>query len=297
MPIVPDWPASTRCAPITRRWPTSSSHRCRSDPRGRCARRCGWPGLPALFRSTLRIGRAVAGARATPFVPRSVERVLAVVFRRLPRLRHALSTVARRLDRPSALTRGDRRASPAQPDRPDRLAPGRTSARARTAGFAPPSGSASARRLCVHGWDNLTNTGLIHELPDRILAWNETQRRQAIDLHGAQPGSVVVTGAWPYDHWFGLEVSRSRDELCRELGLDPGRPIILYACSSRFIAEHERDSVTRWIEALRSAPDERFGGRNVIVRPHPLNRSEWTDRGRCTSTRGDRLSPERRRPA
>jgi hypothetical protein len=220
-------------------------------------------------------------ARATPFVPRSVERVLAAAFRRLPRLRHTLSAAARRLDRalgadPGLIAELRRR------DPTVLIVSPQVHFGSRQNGWVRAAKRVGIRTaLCIHGWDNLTNTGLIHELPDRILAWNETQRRQAVELHGAQPGSVLVTGAWPYDHWFGWEVSRSRDELCRELGLDPERPIILYACSSRFIAEHERDSVTRWIEALRSASDERLAGANVIVRPHPLNRSEWVDPGRA----------------
>ena len=251
-------------------------------------------GFKGTLRKALRIGQDylryfdppyesadLLRARATPFVPRPVERIVAAVLRPVPTLRHALSALARRMDR--ALGADPGLAAELRRRSPDALIVSpQVQFGSRQNGWVRAANQLGLpTALCIHGWDNLTNTGLIHELPDRILVWNDAQRRQAIDLHGADPSSVVVTGAWPYDHWFGWEVSRSRDELCRELGLDPERPIILYACSSRFIAEHERDSVARWIDALRSAADERLARANVIVRPHPLNRGEWVDPGRA----------------
>jgi hypothetical protein len=129
--------------------------------------------------------------------------------------------------------------------------------------------------LCVHSWDNLTNKGVMHAQPDLVAVWNEAQRREAIELHGVAAGATVVAGAWPYDHWFGWEARRSRAELCRELGLSGDAALLLYVCSSEFIAQDERAAVLRWIRALRSSGDPRLEGAGVIVRPHPLNAEEW----------------------
>jgi hypothetical protein len=35
--------------------------------------------------------------------------------------------------------------------------------------------------LAVGSWDHLTTKGLIHELPDRIIVWNELQRTEAVE--------------------------------------------------------------------------------------------------------------------
>ena len=129
--------------------------------------------------------------------------------------------------------------------------------------------------LCVHSWDNLTNKGVMHAQADRVVVWNEAQRREAIELHRVTPASVAVAGAWPYDHWFGWEPRRSRAELCRGLGLPDEAALLLYVCSSEFIAESERAAVLRWIRTLRSSGDPRLAGAGVIVRPHPLNADEW----------------------
>lgn len=123
--------------------------------------------------------------------------------------------------------------------------------------------------LCVHSWDNLTNKGLIHAVPERVFVWNDAQRNEAVDLHGIPAANVVVTGAPTYDQWFARKPSTTREEFCRKVGLPPERQVFLYLCSSKFIAPREADFVERWIRALRSAADSRVRDAAVLVRPHP----------------------------
>jgi hypothetical protein len=123
--------------------------------------------------------------------------------------------------------------------------------------------------LCVHSWDNLTNKGLIHAVPERVFVWNEAQRKEAVDLHAIPDANVVVTGAPTYDQWFTRRPSTTREEFCRKVGLPAGRPFFLYLCSSKFIAPREAEYVKRWIQALRSAADPRVRDAAVLVRPHP----------------------------
>jgi hypothetical protein len=131
--------------------------------------------------------------------------------------------------------------------------------------------------LGVGSWDHLTTKGLIHELPDRILVWNELQRTEAADLHGARPEQVVVTGAQAYDHWFAMKPSADRQAFCARVGLPADRPYLLYMCSSPFIAPYEVDVVRRWIRAIRQSADESLRAACVLVRPHPQNAAQWAD--------------------
>jgi hypothetical protein len=130
----------------------------------------------------------------------------------------------------------------------------------------------------VRGWDNLTNKGLLRDVPDLVLVWNDLQAAEAEELHGVPRERIRVTGAPSCDHWFEWEPSRSREEFCREVGLRSDRPFVLYACSTRFIAPNEFDFVHRWIDALRA-----HGGlltdAGVLVRPHPHNAAPWADGG------------------
>jgi len=140
--------------------------------------------------------------------------------------------------------------------------------------------AARARRvptaLCVTSWDNLTNKGLIRPPLDAVLVWNEAQRREAVELHGVPADRVVATGAHSYDHWFSWRPSRSRAALCAELGLPADRPLLLYLCSSTFIAPDERPFVRRWLGALRHGPAS-LRDAAVIVRPHPSQPALWAE--------------------
>ena len=123
--------------------------------------------------------------------------------------------------------------------------------------------------LCVHSWDNLTNKGLIHVVPEAVFVWNEAQRKEAAEMHAVPASNVVVTGAPTYDQWFTRRPSTTRDEFCQKVGLRADRPFFLYLCSSKFIAPREAEFIVRWIAALRSASDVRVREAGVLVRPHP----------------------------
>jgi hypothetical protein len=131
--------------------------------------------------------------------------------------------------------------------------------------------------LAVGSWDHLTTKGLIHELPDRIIVWNELQRTEAVELHGARPDQVIVTGAQAYDHWFATRPSATREAFCTHIGLPPERPYFLYLCSSPFIAPQEVEVVRRWIRAIRGSSCQRLRTAGILVRPHPQNAAQWAD--------------------
>ena len=139
----------------------------------------------------------------------------------------------------------------------------------------------AARRLgvptgiCVASWDNLTSKGLLRFIPERVFVWNETQRREAAELHGVPADRVVATGAARFDEWFDGRPTRTRDDFMRAIGLDASNPYLLYLCSSGFVAPDEVESVSHWIEALRTSPDERVREAGVIVRPHPKRVEPW----------------------
>jgi hypothetical protein len=131
----------------------------------------------------------------------------------------------------------------------------------------------------VRGWDNLTNKGLLRDAPDQVLVWNDLQAREAEELHRVPADHIRLVGAALCDSWFTWEVTRSREEFCREIGLRADRPIVLYMCSSGFVVRNnEADFVRGWIEQLR-ARGEPFAEAGFLVRPHPLNAAQWADGG------------------
>ena len=129
--------------------------------------------------------------------------------------------------------------------------------------------------LCVASWDNLTSKGLVRVIPDHLIVWNEAQKREAVELHGVAPDQVVITGAQLFDRWFSARPDRSRHDFCRDVGLDPERPYVLYVGSSIFIAPNEVPFFERWLAALRASADPAVASLGVLIRPHPANSRQW----------------------
>ena len=129
----------------------------------------------------------------------------------------------------------------------------------------------------IMSWDHLSSKALLHVAPDMTLVWNEVQKREAVEMHGLSPETVVVTGAQCYDQWFNRRPSRTRDEFCRDTGLDPSRPFVLYVCSamSPMPTPLEPEFVRDWALALRNSDDPRLREVGVLVRPHPERMKEW----------------------
>jgi hypothetical protein len=122
-------------------------------------------------------------------------------------------------------------------------------------------------------WDNLSNKGLIHVVPDRVFVWNEQQRIEAVRMHHVPPEQIVVTGAPRFDDFFAMTPQVSRAEFCAAHGFDVEQPIVTYLCSSEFVSDREIEFVTRWIGEVRQAPA--LGGCNILIRPHPREQKQW----------------------
>ena len=130
--------------------------------------------------------------------------------------------------------------------------------------------------LCVWSWDHLSSKALIREWPDRVIVWNETQKREAIELHGLPGERVVVTGAQCFDQWFERQPSRTRAEFCRTAGLPSDGPYLLWVCSALLHGSPpEAPFVLDWIRRLRSSASPRLRNVNILVRPHPSRVAEW----------------------
>jgi hypothetical protein len=127
----------------------------------------------------------------------------------------------------------------------------------------------------VASWDNLTTKGVIRGDPDRVLLWNEIQKQEAVTLHETPPEKIVVTGAQYFDDWFVRRPSRTREEFCEVVGLQADSPILLYMCSSNFMAPNEPQFVLRWIAAIRSCGIPGIATAGILIRPYPKAVEQW----------------------
>lgn len=131
----------------------------------------------------------------------------------------------------------------------------------------------------VHSWDNLTSKGLIRMRPEGIAVWNETQKREAVELHRQRRRRIWITGAYNFDDWFVARPSMDRAAFLRHVGLPPDRALILYLCSALHFQklQPEETFVTEWVQRLRRCNDGRLSKAAVLVRPHPKRLEEFAD--------------------
>ena len=126
--------------------------------------------------------------------------------------------------------------------------------------------------LPVYSWDNLTVRGLVHIVPDLVLAWNEVQAEEAIIHHNIPRSIIKITGAFLFDRWFTYLVpSRDRRSFCSEYGIRAEDPYLVYLGSSRNIAENEVWLVKHLRRALDASGDPNLARVQIVIRPHPAH--------------------------
>ncbi len=121
----------------------------------------------------------------------------------------------------------------------------------------------------VLGWDNPTSKGYLGARPDVVVAWSEGMARQLVENHDLDPKRIVVGGAPQLDLYARPTELPARDEIFAELGLDPARRLVLFACRSPSSYGHN-------VTVAGVLADAMDGGRlaapvQVVVRPHPIN--------------------------
>lgn len=120
-------------------------------------------------------------------------------------------------------------------------------------------------------WDNFTNKLLPVRRVDRLLAWNDIIKDEAVSLHGYPPDAVRVTGAPQFDVHFTSQVRATREEFFTRVGADPSRKVIALTTTPRSLYRHH-DHVLR---VLRQGIESgRLGNAQVLVRLHPRDEIE-----------------------
>ena len=127
--------------------------------------------------------------------------------------------------------------------------------------------------ICIASWDNLSSKQLIHELPDRLIVWNETQRREAVDLHRVPSDRIVVTGAQPSTTGSHGRRGRAPSSRTASASTRAGRTCSMSAarCSRR----RDRGGMGAPL-ACRAAERPRACRVGVLFRPHPKRSGDST---------------------
>ncbi len=122
--------------------------------------------------------------------------------------------------------------------------------------------------VMIRSRDNLQ-----HKIPYLPFAaayavWSSVAKDCLLELYpDIPPDHVHVTGAPQFDHHVDASHRLDRAELFRHIGLDPGRPLILYSMATPSLIPHESAIVQHLADAAHAG---RFANRaQLLVRGHP----------------------------
>lgn len=103
-------------------------------------------------------------------------------------------------------------------------------------------------------WDVLTTKAFTRVQADRLLVFNEFNRREAIALGDYAPERVTVTGFPQFDVYAHPEAFSSQDDFYARIGADPEKHVVLIAVPGDWKTPHTREimaELDRRIEAGR----------------------------------------------
>ena len=120
-------------------------------------------------------------------------------------------------------------------------------------------------------WDNMASKRPPYLRPDALTVWNARMSREAVEYYGFSRATTTVTGGPQFDIFGQRDRLPAREEFFNRLGLDPARPLLLFALNSpAFTPDNQA-----YVELLVDAIDRNMlkGAPNLVVRLHPWDRT------------------------
>lgn len=126
----------------------------------------------------------------------------------------------------------------------------------------------------VFSWDHPFTPRLFR--PDRLTCWSTVMRDALVSISGYLPEQIDVIGAPVFDPYFDPAGAWTRQELCHRLGLDPARPILLFATIGQLsVFMDETGTFRAFLEALDQAALP--GPPQIVLRLHPISVDYYFD--------------------
>jgi len=120
----------------------------------------------------------------------------------------------------------------------------------------------------VHSWDNLPGRGLLAAVPDKLLVWNKSMVKDAVELLNVPKERVVVVGGPQYETYRRLSKLTSYDEFSQRLDIPSETKIITYTAGVEWVYPEEQLLIEKLILEINRG---RFGKAILIIRLHPTD--------------------------
>jgi len=120
----------------------------------------------------------------------------------------------------------------------------------------------------IKNWDNTTTKGYRGCLPDHVIVWNETMKREAEVYHDVPEARLHICGVPFWDSYFHAGTIKNKDAFCTEYNLSTAKQTIYFAMTA---PTHYRHNFKIIIEILNAIRGEQFTQPvQLLVRVHPF---------------------------
>jgi len=127
----------------------------------------------------------------------------------------------------------------------------------------------------VNSWDNVYKGIMTHV--DKVLVWNEVNKNEMISMEAYPKSNVEIMGVHAFEPYFKKENLLSREAFSNQIGLDPDRPILVYASIGQFVPFFEETFVLdKMVEYCMQFEESKRP--QIICRLHPWSKRALFDR-------------------
>lgn len=112
----------------------------------------------------------------------------------------------------------------------------------------------------VRSWDNLTAKGVLKVIPDNLIVYNETIKKEAIKYSDVKSNSIFVSGIPNYDIYTNENRTR-REDFLKKIKIDNSKKIILFAPTGN----HYSKTDSQIMEILDDSIKNNFIPENVHI--------------------------------
>ncbi|RAV99752.1 CDP-glycerol glycerophosphotransferase family protein [Pseudochryseolinea flava] len=129
----------------------------------------------------------------------------------------------------------------------------------------------------VYSWDNLTAKGPFIFNVDKLIVWNEIMKEEAIEYHQYKAEDVIVAGVPVFDSYVKVlhEPATNKKEFLSQFGFGDDKPLIsITTIPTIYFGSCHRELTLRILNFINRGM---IPPSNVLLRPHPLDETDYTD--------------------
>ena len=115
-------------------------------------------------------------------------------------------------------------------------------------------------------WDHFTTKTAPLRRVAGLSVWNQTMKRQAVEIHSYRPDQVYVAGVPHFDLYADPVTYLPREEFFRRVGADPAKKLIALTTVPPVLYGFHDVVIDALLTAIRAGA---FGPAQVLVRVHP----------------------------